>query len=130
MRPTPGARRSLECASKGCSGEVTHYGFYNTVVGVGILIGNLATGAVVGAALYAGADWAVRVGLTAIGALAALALHGLDRSEPAEARASVVVDPHATTSERHDHTLDRTTPQLSPPGGRRDNRITNDVEVC
>lgn len=96
---------------------------------VGILIGNLATGAVV-AAHDAGADWAVWVGLIAIGALAALALHGLDRSEPAEARSSVAVDPHATTSERHYHTPDRTAPQLSPPGGRRDDRITNDVEVC
>ncbi|MBF6228674.1 MFS transporter [Nocardia abscessus] len=65
----------------------THYGFYNTVVGVGILIGNLVTGAVVGAAHDAGADWAVWVGLIAIGALAALALHRLDRSHPAQATA-------------------------------------------
>ncbi|MEU2035869.1 MFS transporter [Nocardia amamiensis] len=109
----------------------THYGFYNTVVGVGILIGNLATGAVVGAAHDAGADWAVWVGLIAIGALAALALHGVNRSEPAEARASVAADPHATTSsERHDHALGRTVPPVSPPTGRRDDRITNDVEVC
>ncbi|MBF6135424.1 MFS transporter [Nocardia otitidiscaviarum] len=57
----------------------THYGFYNTVVGVGILVGNLATGAVVGAARAAGVDWAVWVGLMVIGALSALALYGLDR---------------------------------------------------
>ncbi|MGK8523886.1 MFS transporter [Nocardia asteroides] len=61
----------------------THYGFYNTVVGVGILVGNLATGAVVGAAHHAGVRWAVWVGLGAVGALAALALHALDRSERA-----------------------------------------------
>jgi len=58
----------------------THYGFYNTVVGVGILVGNLATGAVMGAARAAGVDWAVWVGLTLIGIVAACALHRLDRS--------------------------------------------------
>nr|WP_286013450.1 MULTISPECIES: MFS transporter [Nocardia] len=64
----------------------THYGFYNTVVGVGILIGNLATGAVLGAARDHGIDWAVWGGLTVIGAVAALALHRLDR-HPASAAA-------------------------------------------
>lgn len=59
----------------------THYGFYNTVVGVGILAGNLATGAVVGAARQLGADWAVWFGLSLIGALAAFALHRLDRAQ-------------------------------------------------
>ncbi|WP_460700362.1 MFS transporter [Nocardia thraciensis] len=58
----------------------THYGFYNTVVGVGILAGNLATGAVVGAARDAGADWAVWAGLMAVGAVAAAALYRLDRA--------------------------------------------------
>ncbi|WP_043735209.1 MFS transporter, partial [Nocardia asiatica] len=62
----------------------THYGFYNTVVGVGILTGNLATGAVVGAARAAGMDWAVWAGLSLIGVLAAFALHRLDRPQPAE----------------------------------------------
>ncbi|MGY2089690.1 MFS transporter [Nocardia gipuzkoensis] len=57
----------------------THYGFYNTVVGVGILVGNLATGAVVGAARDAGSDWAVWAGLSVIGVVAASALHRLDR---------------------------------------------------
>lgn len=61
----------------------THYGFYNTVVGVGILIGNLATGAVVGAARAADLDWAVWAGLTAIGAVAAYALVRLDRPDTA-----------------------------------------------
>lgn len=62
----------------------THYGFYNTVVGVGILGGNLATGAVVGAAHAAGVEWAVWVGLGAVGAVGALALHRLDRSDRAK----------------------------------------------
>ncbi|WP_280188377.1 MFS transporter [Nocardia gipuzkoensis] len=62
----------------------THYGFYNTVVGVGILTGNLATGAVVGAARAAGTDWAVWAGLTVIGVLAAFALHRLDRPQRAD----------------------------------------------
>ena len=62
----------------------THYGFYNTIVGIGILIGNLATGAVVGAARAGGADWAVWAGLAVIGAVSAYALHRLDRSRPQE----------------------------------------------
>ncbi|WP_425303172.1 MFS transporter [Nocardia wallacei] len=57
----------------------THYGFYNTVVGVGILVGNLATGAVLGAARDAGAGWAVWAGLGAIGVLATVALRGSNR---------------------------------------------------
>lgn len=57
----------------------THYGFYNTIVGVGILAGNLATGALVGAARNLGADWAVWLGLTVIGVLAAFGLNRLDR---------------------------------------------------
>ncbi|WP_425295601.1 MDR family MFS transporter [Nocardia abscessus] len=70
----------------------THYGFYNTVVGVGILVGNLATGAVVGAARDAGSDWAVWAGLSVIGVVAASALHRLDRSETADEK-------HAQTTE-------------------------------
>ncbi|WP_227985308.1 MFS transporter [Nocardia spumae] len=58
----------------------THYGFYNTVVGVGILIGNLATGAVLGAARAAGLDALVWAAFVLIGVLAALALAVLDRS--------------------------------------------------
>ena len=61
----------------------THYGFYNTVVGVGILVGNLATGAVVGAARDAGAGWIVWFGLSLIGVVAAFALHRLDRTQRA-----------------------------------------------
>lgn len=62
----------------------THYGFYNTIVGIGMLAGNFATGSIVGAARSAGAEWAVWVGFGLIGALAAFALHRLDRSEPGD----------------------------------------------
>jgi len=57
----------------------THYGFYNTIVGVGILIGNLATGALLQAARDAGADELLWGGLALVGLVAGLALHRLDR---------------------------------------------------
>ncbi|TLG08832.1 MFS transporter [Nocardia cyriacigeorgica] len=60
----------------------THYGFYNTIVGIGILLGNLATGAVFGAARDASSEILVWLGLAAIGACSAFALHRLDRSQP------------------------------------------------
>lgn len=56
----------------------THYGFYNTVIGVGILLGNLATGTVMGAARQAGMAELVWAGLTLVGILAALGLNRLD----------------------------------------------------
>ena len=62
----------------------THYGFYNTIVGIGMLAGNFATGSIVGVARSAGAEWAVWAGFGLIGVLAAFALHRLDRSEPGE----------------------------------------------
>ncbi|NGP08739.1 MFS transporter [Rhodococcus sp. 14C212] len=58
----------------------THYGFYNTVVGVGILLGNLGTGAVFGWAADAGLEWLIWVLLTAIGAGCAAALFLLHRT--------------------------------------------------
>lgn len=58
----------------------THYGFYNTIVGIGILAGNLATGALMQTARDAGRDEAVWIVLTAIGLIAAAALYGLDRA--------------------------------------------------
>lgn len=62
----------------------THYGFYNTVVGVGILTGNLVTGVVLDAARSAGLDAVVWAGFAAIGALAAFALAALERSARAQ----------------------------------------------
>lgn len=58
----------------------THYGFYNTIVGVGILAGNLGTGALMQAARDIGAPALVWLVLTSIGILAALALYYLDRT--------------------------------------------------
>ncbi|MGH3967464.1 MAG: MFS transporter, partial [Mycobacterium sp.] len=65
----------------------THYGFYNTIVGVGILVGNLATGAVMGAAWRVGHGELVWAGLILVGAIAALALHRLDRGHHLQAKA-------------------------------------------
>lgn len=57
----------------------THYGFYNTIVGVGILVGNLATGSLLQAAREAGADELLWGGLVVVGVVAAAALFLLDR---------------------------------------------------
>jgi len=56
----------------------THYGFYNTIVGVGILIGNLLTGSFMQAAIDAGRPELTWAALMAIGLLSAGALHRLD----------------------------------------------------
>lgn len=58
----------------------THYGFYNTIVGVGILVGNLATGSLMGAARGVGHGELIWAGLIVIGLFSALALHLLERS--------------------------------------------------
>lgn len=57
----------------------THYGFYNTIVGVGILLGNLGTGVVFGIfgdAQLGGLTWLI---LTGVGGASATALYLLDR---------------------------------------------------
>lgn len=58
----------------------THYGYYNTVVGVGILVGNLATGAVFGALRGAGLNSLIWLALIAVGMICATALYRLDRN--------------------------------------------------
>lgn len=55
----------------------THYGFYNTVVGVGILLGNLLTGIGFDAAARAGVPWVPWLVLTALGLGCAWALKEL-----------------------------------------------------
>lgn len=57
----------------------THYGFYSTVVGVGILAGNLGTGWLMGAAKQLGIGELVWAGLMFVGAIAAVALYRLDK---------------------------------------------------
>jgi MFS family permease len=58
----------------------THYGLYNTIVGVGILLGNLGTGTILDAARAAGVSSLAWAGLIAIGALSAGGLALLARS--------------------------------------------------
>lgn len=58
----------------------THYGFYNTIVGVGILVGNLATGWAMGAARQLGVGELLWAGLFLVGVIAAVALYFLDRN--------------------------------------------------
>ncbi|QHE72972.1 MFS transporter [Rhodococcus sp. WAY2] len=58
----------------------THYGFYNTVVGLGILLGNLGTGAVFGILRDADLGALIWVALTGVGAVCVAALYLLDRS--------------------------------------------------
>ncbi|MFR9749440.1 MFS transporter [Nocardia sp. 004] len=108
----------------------THYGFYNTIVGVGILAGNLATGTLLGAARRAGVDWAVWAGLIAIGAVSTAALAWLDRhpppadDDPGSAHADpsdpLTVELPVTTAIRsgwgHGHDDDPPTVELPVPG--------------
>ena len=53
----------------------THYGFYNTIVGVGIMLGNLFAGTVFD--LSPATGW---IGLLVLGATCALGLFALERS--------------------------------------------------
>lgn len=66
----------------------THYGFYSTIVGVGILVGNLAVGSLMSVAHRLHADELVWGGLILVGLLTVLALHRLARvPTPAVAQA-------------------------------------------
>ncbi len=58
----------------------THYGLYNTVVGTGILLGNLFTGSVFDLGHAAGLPEAPWLGMAAVGAACALGLHLMDRT--------------------------------------------------
>ncbi|MCF8570082.1 MFS transporter [Gordonia sp. HY002] len=58
----------------------THYGLYNTVVGVGILAGNLGTGALLGLGYQIGFPSLIWIVLIAIGVGATLALRALHRA--------------------------------------------------
>ncbi|WP_370947220.1 MFS transporter [Amycolatopsis sp. cg5] len=58
----------------------TYYGFYNTVVGVGILLGNLFTGTVFDLARSSGWPELPWLGLVALGGACAFGLRALERS--------------------------------------------------
>jgi hypothetical protein len=58
----------------------THYGFYNTIVGVGILVGNLATGSVLSAVRRIGFSEILWAALILVGVIAALVIDCLDRA--------------------------------------------------
>jgi predicted MFS family arabinose efflux permease len=58
----------------------THYGLYNTICGVGIAVGNLATGASLDLARSSGVPWLPWVVLMLIGAGCALGVGALSRS--------------------------------------------------
>ncbi|MFH5227557.1 MFS transporter [Antrihabitans spumae] len=68
----------------------THYGFYNTIVGIGILAGNLGTGAVFGVVHDAGLDALIWIALTVVGFGCVTALHLLERTGSLDPRATKV----------------------------------------
>lgn len=63
----------------------THYGLYNTIVGVGILLGNLGTGTILDAARAAGISSLAWAGLIAIGAVSTGGLALLARARRLDA---------------------------------------------
>lgn len=56
----------------------THYGFYSTIVGVGILVGNLGVGSLLSIARRLNADEIVWGGLILVGVVAIVGLHRLN----------------------------------------------------
>ncbi|WP_328967477.1 MFS transporter [Streptomyces sp. NBC_00239] len=69
----------------------THYGLYNTVCGIGITLGNLATGVVLDAARGAGLAFAPWALLAAVGGLCAVAVAALARGGHLRAPAKEVL---------------------------------------
>ena len=68
----------------------THYGFYNTIVGVGILLGNLGTGALFGVFRDADAGAFVWVVLVSLGVICAATMALLVRARDLAAPPAVV----------------------------------------
>lgn len=64
----------------------THYGLYNTICGIGIAVGNLATGAALDLAPAFGMPWTPWLALVLIGVASALGVHTLSRSDRLSAR--------------------------------------------
>ncbi|PXY17568.1 MFS transporter [Prauserella sp. PE36] len=68
----------------------THYGLYNTICGIGIAVGNLATGAALDLARSSGIPWVPWAALVAVGGMCAAGVHVLNRSDRLEPRAVTV----------------------------------------
>ncbi|MBT2452331.1 MFS transporter [Streptomyces sp. ISL-43] len=73
----------------------THYGLYNTICGIGITVGNLATGAALDAAREAGLPALPWIALLTLGLACAAALYGLYRT--GRLAAAPVVKPQPAT---------------------------------
>jgi hypothetical protein len=69
---------------------VTHYGFYSTIVGIGILVGNLAVGWLMSVAHRLHADEMLWGGMILVGTVTILRLHRLEGGSVR--RASSIVD--------------------------------------
>ncbi|MEU7633872.1 MFS transporter [Nocardia sp. NPDC049220] len=67
----------------------THYGLYNTIVGIGILLGNLGIGTLLDATHHAGTSSLAWATLVAVGGVAAAALLALARAGRLDAPVSV-----------------------------------------
>lgn len=71
----------------------THYGLYHTICGIGVTLGNLATGVALDAARADGVPWLPWAALTALGAVAAVGVYLLGRTgrlEPAKPQSVAV----------------------------------------
>ncbi len=68
----------------------THYGLYNTVCGIGIMLGNLLTGTALDLGRAAGLPALPWLALTGIGLLCAAGIRGLDRADRLQRPAAAV----------------------------------------
>lgn len=68
----------------------THYGPYNTICGIGIAVGNLATGTTLDLSRAFGVPWAPWAVLVLIGMVSAFGVHTLSRSDRLVALPTIV----------------------------------------
>lgn len=112
----------------------THYGFYNTVCGIGILLGNLGTGWAMDLARsvgFAPAPWAV---LVTIGLLSAAALTSLHRrgllTAPADATGPSTTGDPASASVDEDRTAPLPRHRASRGPGAREDPATEPIRLA
>ncbi len=99
----------------------THYGLYNTIVGIGILVGNLATGAVFGYAHQHDLPQLLWGLLTFIGLACAAALLALHRAGMLQSSARSSLNQPDRHQPHHTGTAQITSPcNLSPGTNRKD----------